>query len=241
MKRPYHFRLAAAVALGACSLSSLPAPANVQMSLTVTDISCSVTTSSGTSAVPCDGASFATVLLPGGSARIDANVNYTYHDDGLAVDLPYPPFQNDASGLSWTQVDHEAGAIYIDSSHCQDRYCSLPYETSGTPFAPFFLGRNDHPDDLAGSWAVFASASFPSDSVGGAFARLSIGAFGLFVSGEGGGRPGLVQVTAVPEPGQQALLLVGLALLAMLGSFRRAAWASHGHNAVRAQASRAAA
>jgi hypothetical protein len=185
-------------------------------------LTCSVTSPSATTTVvACDGAGtgvpFALLLQPGWSATIRADIHYTYHDDGLPVDPTRSQFQNDASGLGATVVDHEAGVIYVSSSFCQNRYnCSGPIDTSGTPFAPFFLGSNDVPDDLTGTWSVFATSSRSSDNQTPDFARLSIGAFGRYFSADGTG--GLVNAIAapVPEPSAYALFTAGLALLGAL-------------------------
>jgi PEP-CTERM motif len=197
------------------------AVAHVDMTLAIDGVTCNITSPSGTTAVPCDGASFAVLLQPGWSATIRADIHYTYHDDGLPVDPRRAQFQNDASGLGNTVVDHEAGAIYVASSYCQNRYyCSGPIDTSGTPFAPFFLGNNDVPDDLAGTWSVFATSSRSSDKQTPDFARLNIGAFGRYFSADG--TAGLVNAIAapVPEPGTYALFMAGLGLL---GAIRRRA------------------
>ena len=193
------------------------AVASVDMTLAIDGVTCTVTSPSGTIAVACEGASFGVSLQPGWSATIGADIHYTYHDDGLPVDPFLLQFQNNASAVGGnTLVDHEAGAIYVNSSSCQNQYCSGGgIDTSGTTFAPFFLGNNDVPDDLTGTWSVFATSSRPSDNQTPDFARLSIGAFGLFVSAEDGGRRGLVNATAapVPEPSAYALFMAGLALL----------------------------
>ena len=157
---------------------------------------------------------FAALLQPGWSATIRADIHYAYHDDGLPVDPRVAQFQNDTSGVGNTVVDHEAGAIYVASSFCQNRYCSAGgIETSGTPFAPFLLGNNDVPDDLTGTWSVFATSNRPSDNQTPDFARLNIGAFGRYFSADGTG--GLVNAIAapVPEPSTYALFMAGLALL----------------------------
>lgn len=190
------------------------AVASVYMTLAIDGVECTVTSPSGTTAVACDGASFAVLLQPGWSATIWADIHYTYRDDGLPVDPRRAQFQNDASGLGNTVVDHEAGAIYVSSSFCQNRYnCSGGIDTSGTPFAPFFLGSNEVPDDLTGTWSVFATSIRSSDNQTPDFARLNIGAFGRYFSADGTG--GLVNAIAapVPEPSTYALFMAGLALL----------------------------
>jgi PEP-CTERM motif len=192
------------------------AVAHVDMTLAIDGVTCSVTSPSGTTAVACDGASFSMLLQPGWSATIRADIHYTYHDDGLPLD-PRMQFQNDASGLGNTVVDHEAGAIYVTGIFCPFRTsCSGGVVTTGTPFAPFLLGNNDVPDDLTGTWSVFGTSSRPSDAQTPDIARFDIGAFGRYFSADRTG--GLVNAIAapVPEPSAHALFMAGLALLGAL-------------------------
>ncbi len=200
-----------AVAFVGGLMGSAPAQALTTLDVWVSDFSCSFTSATGaTSALACDGPRLTASIGPGETMRLDARVNYVYHDDGLPVSGA-GPFQMDAFGLTVHPVTTELGVIYVSTPLCQSRGpCYSPgLDGIGTPFVPFILGENDRPDDLQGSFAVFA---------GFTVAPLAFGASptaGVNVITRTYSRT----VSPIPEPSTYASMALGLVLVA--GSVRR--------------------
>jgi hypothetical protein len=200
-----------AVALVGGLMGSAPAQALTTLDVWLSDFSCSFTSAAGaTNTQACQGPGWTTTIGPGESMRIDALVNYRYHDDGLPVTGAYP-LQMDPYGLTIRQVSWELGAILVSTPVCQSRSGCYPpsLDSFGTWLIPFILGDNQSPDDLQGSFAAFSGfrAAAQSTLTWNVTAGMSVST-----------RTYSGTVSPIPEPSTYALMALGLVLVA--GSVR---------------------
>jgi hypothetical protein len=205
--------LHAAMAL-ALLTGALPARAVATLDAWLTDFACSFTDENGiTSGVPCNGPTVTAVLGQGDTVMITATLNYTYHDDGLAIAEPRMAWiQMDPNGFSTLYATHEVGWIYVSGTRCESRYCGHPdglTELGTATFPPVLLGLNDVADDLNGQLPVSAGYAVADDpSIGFGFtltAGLSVASF----------------THSIPEPATTVLMLVGLAAVGWAARRRR--------------------
>jgi hypothetical protein len=205
----------AAVAATTALLATPAVHATTTLTTTWTDVECGFIGSDGTRTVqPCNGdlRSFTAVVnTPGEAVYVSATLNYTYSDDGLALDRPFF-YQTDVFG-GVRLVTNESAAIYVGSNNC-GRGCPFRPEVVNNSSGPFvlILGDNDTPDSFSGQQNYFASSgnSTVAPLPGPRTAFLSLNAT-------------VVQsVSPIPEPQTWALMLAGLGALA-LGVARRPA------------------
>ena len=136
-------------------LAAHGASAMTTLTYTWSNVDCGIVAADGTrSSVPCDAGtspSFAALVQPGQSVFVMATLNYSYHDDGLALDRP-GFFQLDPYGQSVLTVDHEAGGFSVRANGCFSRICNQPPHLTDTVSGPYstVLGNNEVPDDLSG-------------------------------------------------------------------------------------------
>lgn len=208
---------------GACLMSALlagaagPARALTTLDVWLDGYACSFTNAAGAVTPLACGSpdTMATAgMAPGESVRIDATLHYRYHDDGLPV-LGNPVLAIDPYGLSVRPVSQELGAIYVYTATTA-AHAGLPPGLSafGTSGMPLILGENDHPDDLAGSFAVYSGFRTDTTSSVSHTASAVISVVTRTFSGT---------TAPIPEPGTWALTALGLALVAAAGATRRRA------------------
>jgi hypothetical protein len=191
------------------TLGAGPARATATLDAWLSDFACSFTDETGlTSGIACNGASVTASLGPGDAVMITATLNYTYHDDGLALADPRMAWiQMDANGFSTLHPTHEVGWIQVFGTRCESRYCAHPpglYELGTATFPPILLGFNDVADDLSGQVQVSAGYSVePAPFIGGVTktAGLELATFTHSVA------------APIPEPATSALMLFGLVAL----------------------------
>jgi PEP-CTERM motif len=193
------------------------APAMTTLTYTWSNIDCGIVNADSTrSSLPCtagSGPSFASLAQPGQSVFVTATLNYTYHDDGLALE-PRGFFQLDPFGLRIRYVDHEAAGFSVRANGCFSRSCNQPPEQTDTFSGPYttVLGDNDVPDDLSGQ-IVFSSTAGVQPSWPGAETRTAF--LSVFDERVFSG------VSPAPEPASFLLLGAGLLLLGMAARRQR--------------------
>jgi hypothetical protein len=134
---------------------------------------------------------------------VSATLNYTYSDDGLALDRPFAYQISELGGVR--VVNYESAAIYVGSNSC-GRGCPPRPEVISSFSGPFalILGDNDTPDSFSGQQNYFASSGnspvFPLPGPRTAFLSVSV--------------TNVQSVSAIPEPQTWALMLTGLGALA---------------------------
>lgn len=206
-----------ATSLGAILLHAGAARAATTLQASITDVTCTLTTSAGqASVIPCSADSWQVALQPGWSAQMVASIDYMYADDGLALDRP-GGFQMDSAGFSMRFVDHEAGALYAMTSNCVHRYCSHPpgqnyFGASGFP--PIFLSANDTSDQISGTLTVSTGAMLDAGVPFNWTANVFIGLRSQTYAGPDA-------VAAVPEPSTWVSMLASLGLVALVAQRRR--------------------
>lgn len=195
--------------------ASDPQPlAKATLDFSITSATCTLTTPSGSSQVPCGGSSgWSGTLQPGWSVMVVVNVAYHYTDDGLLLPSPARIQTNELGG--GVIATHESGVLYANVlPTCARSGCGIiPDITTNSPrFGPVFLSNNDAPEDVTGTATLSLTAVWPSN-----FAPITwSGPVGFFVV------TGPVNsVTAIPEPATWVLMAVPLAAL-MLVRRRRA-------------------
>ena len=192
------------------STGALPARATATLDAWLTDFACSFTDENGiTSGVPCNGPTVTAVLGPGDAVMITATLNYTYHDDGLAIAEPRMAWiQMDPNGFSTLFATHEVGWIYVSGTRCESRHCGHLdglTELGTATFPPILLGLNDVADDLTGQLQVSAGYRVEDGFNFTRTAGLSVSSF----------------THSIPEPATTALMLVGLAAVGWAARRRR--------------------
>lgn len=207
----------------ACLMSALlagaagPARALTTLDVWLDGYACSFTNAAG-AVMPlgCEGlmSTVTATMAPGESVRVDAVLHYRYHDDGLPLDgaqwLVTEPVNR-----SGRYVTQELGAIYVSTAANVGRPGLPPGLSSfGTSGMPLILGENDHPDDLAGSFAVYSGYRTDVGSTVSWRATAVIAVTSQTFSGT---------TAPIPEPGTWALTALGLALVAAAGATRHRA------------------
>lgn len=201
-------RALTAVAVGVCAWAAhAPASAEVSLHYTFT-ASCSLTTPSGTTSVPCSTSSTSSTwsgsLEPGWIATIALTVNYSYEDDGLALGRTG---YVQTTTRDTEPASYESGALYFRLV-CRrgSEWCfPVPDVSAPASFGPFFTSNNDDPDSFSGSATIVATAMVPASEPVAWGALIGFDVF-----------PVLNQVTPVPEPATWALLAVSLAALGLV-------------------------
>jgi hypothetical protein len=199
-------------------LASHGASAMTTLTYTWSNLDCGIVAADGTrSSLPCTAGSspsFAALVQPGQSAFVTATLNYSYHDDGLALDRP-GFFQLDPYGLRVLNVDHEAGGLSVLANGCFSRSCNQPPEQTDTFSGPFstILGNNEVPDDLNGQ-IVFSSTAGVTPTWFGAENRTAF----LNVIDQ----RTFSGVSPAPEPPTYLLLAAGLLMLGAMARRRPA-------------------
>jgi PEP-CTERM motif len=190
------------------------AQAEATLEAHVVGATCTVTTPEGTtSVVPCSADSWVVALQPNWSAQMVATIEYTYADDGLPLARPQGiTIQPHGSVL---EVFNEAGALYKNTSTCVGYYCETGrgwevYTGAGNYYGPVFISANEVADSLTGTLTVTVGALF--DGLPPYYEpytwrpNLYVSLDALSVLTFSGEEP----VTAVPESGTFALMLMGL-------------------------------
>lgn len=211
-------RTAAAVSLVVLSLALAAPPAgagqdpSAALSKATLDytvsVSCTLTTPSGSSSVPCDSTVWNLRLEPGWSATMTATWNWHYTDDGLPI---VGSLMDPASGLfgGSRPTFNESAGIYAQTlPACGRGACTTrpPTLSGDLGLLAVFESNNNVPDDITGSRTLTVTASWAADDPLG-----WTGQFGFF-------QPGYpyITVNSVPEPSTWALFGVSLAALALV-------------------------
>jgi hypothetical protein len=176
-------------------------------------VTCTLTTPSGSSNVPCSSTLWNVSLEPGWSATMAATWDWHYTDDGLPVDRGTLLVTGSGpSAGGGRPALYESAGIYAQALPiCGRGGCSpRPPNMSGDlGFLAVFESDNSTPDDITGSRTLTVTATWSDNEVFG-----WSGQFGFFQP------PGYPYFTVnsappIPEPSTWALLGVALAALAV--------------------------
>ncbi len=208
----------AGLALGLLAAPVLAAPTATNLSkatlnTTVTSVTCTVTTPTGSNIVPCNANGWAPTLEFGWTATMSATFAYTYTDDGLPLS-PLGFFQT--VGGTAISATHEAAGIYARMPNCfpGGGPCVPGFQYNNLPYQLVVVSNDTTPSDLSGSFTVVATAAntfnVPTGSVPwtpSLYVRLDPSVFS--------------STAAIPEPGTWALMLLSLPALAWVTRRRR--------------------
>lgn len=167
---------------------------------------CTLTTPSGSSNVPCSSTLWNITLQPGWSATMSATWNWHYTDDGLPVDrgMLLTTGSSPSAG-GGRPAFYESAGIYVQAiPTCGRAGCTpLAANVSGDiGLLAVFESDNSVPDDITGSRTLTVTADFPSTFSGAESAQ-----FGFFTNGV------FVNSAPIPEPSTWALFGVSLAAM----------------------------
>lgn len=212
-------RRMAALAGALVGLASMPAHALTVLDLSLSEPSCGLIGVDGSvTAQPCSGLSFSAALLPGEAVFVSATLHYEYRDDGLVLPAGAWSFVRPGPG-PYPPESHEAGALYFVSNACASAAECLrqPVERvdvfSQSGRSPLILGNNDVPDSLTGEIRLFATSGVLAGWLSGGQRTAFIGVDGFTLDGRG--LSSVPVAPAIPEPTTAALMLAGLAALAL--------------------------
>ena len=174
------------------------------LTATVTSATCTLTSPSGSTTVPCGPGGWSPTLQDGWTATMTATVSWTYSDDGLPLS---PLGYFDTLGGTSILATHEAGAIYARMPSCFPGSQTPCISGSGYPNAPYsfqLISNDTSPTSLSGSFDVTVTANHSFGPQWGAWTPS------LYVN------PDAVvfsSTAAIPEPSTWALMVLSLPVL----------------------------
>lgn len=184
--------------------SSAMSKATLEYTVTAT---CTLTTPSGTTTVPCSASGWGVRLEPGWTAMMTATWNWHYTDDGLPMNGgALMDYRSGFGGIRL--VNHESAGIYVQSLPACGRAGCTPFASRvvGPGLTAVFESDNDAPEDVTGSRTLTITATWPAT-----FGGPGVGTLGFF-------NPGVFvnSVPAIPEPSTWAMFATLLATLACI-------------------------